>query len=121
VLCTYDFQNYFIQHKMQSIGSVQIASNRYDLMIEPCDAFQLYCADKEPSADPRKYLILINPVGGKGKAVHIFHSQIQLLFDLAGAEYQVLITGMCCVSVHTHTLVCVCVYVCVYVVQHYIS
>ena len=57
--------------------------------------FNCVYTDKEPSADPRKYLILINPVGGKGKAVHIFRTQIQPLFDLAGAECQVLITGMC--------------------------
>ena len=57
--------------------------------------------DKEPSADPRKYLILINPAGGKGKAVHIFRTQVQPLLNLAGAECQVVVTGACvCVYVH---------------------
>jgi len=55
--------------------------------------------DKEPSADPRKYLILINPVGGKGKAVHIFRTQVQPLLNLAGAECQIVVTGTC---THTH-------------------
>ena len=48
---------------------------------------------KEPTGDPRKYLILVNPAGGKGKAVHIYRSQIQPLFELAEAECQVVITG----------------------------
>lgn len=48
---------------------------------------------QELTADPRKYLVLINPVGGKGKGVHIFHTQIRPLFDLAEADCQVIITG----------------------------
>ena len=35
----------------------------------------------------------MNPVGGKGKAVHIYRSQIQPLFEVAEAECEVVITG----------------------------
>ena len=48
---------------------------------------------KEPSGDPQKYLVFVNPVGGEGKAVHVYRSQIQPLFELAEAKCDVIITG----------------------------
>ena len=45
---------------------------------------------KEPTTNP--HLVLVNPVGGKGKAAHIYRSQIQPLFELAEAECNVVIT-----------------------------
>lgn len=37
--------------------------------------------------------MLVNPAGGKGKAVSIYRSQIQPLFELANANCQVVVTG----------------------------
>lgn len=54
--------------------------------------YNWYYEGKELTAEPRKYLVFINPAGGKGKAVHIYHSQIRPLFELAGAECQVIVT-----------------------------
>ena len=48
----------------------------------------------EPSADPRKYLVLVNPAGGKGKAIHIYQTQIRPLLELAEADCKVIITGI---------------------------
>ena len=57
--------------------------------------FDCVNTDKEPSADPMKYLILINPAGGRGKAQQMFRTQSQPLLDLAGAKYQIVVTGVC--------------------------
>ena len=54
----------------------------------------VYHIGGEPTADPRNYLVLINPAGGKGKGVHIYRSQIRPLFELADANCEVIVTGM---------------------------
>ena len=44
----------------------------------------------------RRLLVLINPVGGKGKAVTEFDRNVRPMFDVAEIKYEVIITGKCC-------------------------
>ena len=39
------------------------------------------------------YLILINPVGGKGLAVEQFQKKVQPMFDIADIRYTHIVTG----------------------------
>ncbi|XP_060081337.1 ceramide kinase-like [Ylistrum balloti] len=45
-----------------------------------------------PSSQPRRFLVFINPIGGKGTAVKTFEDTVKPLFDLAGITYQVIVS-----------------------------
>ena len=55
--------------------------------------FAVSTVTEESVMIPRHLLVLINPAGGKGKAVNDFKQHVQPLFDLAEINYNVVITG----------------------------
>ena len=50
-------------------------------------------ADSSVEAPQRHFLVLINPVGGQGKAEDDFEKHVQPLFDRAEITYEVVVTG----------------------------
>ena len=43
---------------------------------------------------PQDFLVLINPVGGQGKAESEFRKVVQPLFDQANIKYEIIVTGI---------------------------
>lgn len=54
---------------------------------------QIVAVTEESVLVPRHLLVLINPVGGQGKAVAEFTQHVQPLFDLAEINYNIVVTG----------------------------
>ncbi len=49
------------------------------------------------SGEPRKLLIIVNPIGGRGKGVQIFNRFVKPMIEDAGTEYELFVT-----SGHSH-------------------
>ena len=54
---------------------------------------QLVAVTEDSVLVPRHLLVLINPVGGQGRAVAEFTQHVQPLFDLAEINYNIVVTG----------------------------
>lgn len=48
--------------------------------------------DKYESRRPKRLLVFVNPFGGKGKALHLYKSQVKRLLLLAGIETKLIVT-----------------------------
>ena len=49
--------------------------------------------EEEAVLVPRHFLVLINPMGGKGNGVSDFIQHVQPMFDMAEINYNVIVTG----------------------------